>query len=47
MENFIKYGPFTKENAKYMYSFYAAESVIGTIDWPKAKKYLELYKLYL
>lgn len=42
-----KYGPITKENAKYMYSFWAAESVIGSIDWPFAKKMMDFYKMYL
>lgn len=42
-----KYGPITKEGAKYMYSFFAAEAVIGSIDWAKAKKMMDFYKMYL
>jgi hypothetical protein len=42
-----KYGPITKEGAKYMYAFYSAESVIGSIDWATAKKNMDFYKLYL
>jgi hypothetical protein len=42
-----KYGPITKKGAKYMYDFYSAESVIGSIDWPTAKKMMDFYKLYL
>jgi len=42
-----KYGPITKEGAKYMYDFYSAESVIGSIDWPIAKKMMDFYKMYL
>ncbi len=41
------HGPFTKEGAKYWYAFYSAESVIGSIDWPTAKKMMDFYKLYL
>jgi hypothetical protein len=51
MQNFNssghKYGPITKEGAKYMHSFYAAEAVIGSIDWAKAKKMMDFYKMYL
>jgi hypothetical protein len=47
MENKIYYGPFTKQDAKYWYSCYSAESAIGSIDWPTAKKMMDFYKLYL
>ena len=42
-----KYGPFTKASAKYLYAFYSAEAVVGTIDWPTAKKFMDFYKTYL
>jgi hypothetical protein len=42
-----KYGPFTKEGAKYLYSFYSAEAVVGTIDWSSAKRFIDFYKTYL
>lgn len=41
------YGPVTKERAKYMYSLYSSEAVIGSIDWPTAKKMIDFYKMYL
>lgn len=42
-----KYGPFTKKGAKYLYAFYSAEAVIGSIDWPSAKRFMDFYKTYL
>ncbi len=41
------HGPVTKQGAKYMNSFYSAEAVLGTIDWPTAKKFMDFYKMYL
>jgi len=41
------YGPFTKEGARYLYAFYSTEAVIGTIDWPSAKRFMDFYKTYL
>lgn len=43
----MTYGPVTKEGAKYMYSLFSAESVIGSIDWKTAKKMMDFYKMYL
>jgi hypothetical protein len=47
MENQIYYGPFTKQDAKYWYSYYSAESAIGSIEWPVAKRLMNFYKSYL
>jgi hypothetical protein len=41
------YGPFTKQGAKYWYCFYSAEAVIGSIEWPRAKRLMDFYSLYL
>jgi hypothetical protein len=47
MENHTHYGPFTKQGAKYWYCFYSAEAVIGSIEWPRAKRLMDFYSLYL
>jgi hypothetical protein len=47
METKVYYGPFTKQDAKYWYSFYSASSVTGEIDWAIAKRFMSFYSLYL
>lgn len=42
-----KYGPITKEGAKYLHAFFSSGAVDGSIDWPTAQKNMDFYKLYL
>ena len=43
----MKYGPHTKEGAKFLYQVYLDALVIGSADQEICRKFMAFYQMYL